>query len=78
MRQSMLKRFAFNFSVALESFFHHRLRSFLTSLGIVFGTASVIAMLAIGKGAEQEILEQMQLLGAQNVIIKPVVKQSEG
>jgi putative ABC transport system permease protein len=74
----MLKRFAFNFSVALESFSHHRLRSFLTSLGIVFGTASVIAMLAIGKGAEQEILEQMQLLGAQNVIIKPVVKQSEG
>lgn len=74
----MIKRFFFNFQIALESFSYNRLRSFLTSLGIVFGTASVITMLAIGKGAEQEILEQMQLLGAQNVIIKPIVKQDEG
>lgn len=74
----MLKRLLFNFAIALESFSYNRLRSFLTSLGIVFGTASVITMLAIGKGAEQEILEQMQLLGAQNVIIKPIVKQDEG
>ncbi|MCU0427597.1 MAG: ABC transporter permease [Candidatus Kapabacteria bacterium] len=74
----MMKRFFFNFQIALESFSYNRLRSFLTSLGIVFGTASVITMLAIGKGAEQEILEQMQLLGAQNVIIKPIVKQDEG
>ena len=39
----------------------------LTSLGILFGVASVIAMLAIGKGAEQEILEQMRLLGSNNI-----------
>ena len=34
-------------------------------------------MLAIGKGAEQEILEQMQLLGSNNVIITPLVEQKE-
>ena len=57
---------------------HNRLRAGLTSLGILFGVASVIAMLAIGKGAEQEILAQMVLLGANNVIITPLAEQSEG
>ena len=50
----------------------------LTSLGIIFGVASVIAMLAIGSGAQQEILANMQLLGTNNVIIQPVVEQREG
>src|SRR6056297_2008316 len=54
------------------------MRSFLTSLGIIFGVASVIAMLAIGQGAQQEVLQQMQLLGTNNVIIEPVVRQVEG
>ncbi len=57
---------------------HNKLRAGLTSLGILFGVASVIAMLAIGKGAEQEILEQMRLLGSNNVIITPLVEQKEG
>src|SRR6056297_1152551 len=54
------------------------MRSFLTSLGIIFGVASVIAMLAIGRGAQQEVLQQMQLLGTNNVIVEPVVRQVEG
>ena len=62
---------------AIEAVQHNRLRAGLTSLGILFGVASVIAMLAIGKGAEQEILAQMQLLGANNVIVAPLVEQSE-
>ena len=47
-------------------------------MAILFGVASVIAMLAIGKGAEQEILEQMRLLGANNIVITPIVEQREG
>src|SRR5690606_22183843 len=43
-----------------------------------FGVASVIAMLAIGKGAKQEILEQMVLLGSNNIMVTPLVEQSEG
>src|SRR5262249_21375725 len=48
------------------------------SLGILFGVASVIAMLAIGNGAEQEILEQMKMLGANNIVVTPIVEQTEG
>lgn len=62
---------------AIESVGHNKLRASLTSLGILFGVASVIAMLAIGKGAEQEILEQMRLLGSNNVMITPLVEQAE-
>ncbi len=56
---------------------HNKLRAALTSLGILFGVASVIAMLAIGKGAEQEILAQMRLLGSNNIVITPLVEQKE-
>src|SRR5437899_8457202 len=63
---------------AVEAVQHNKLRAALTSLGILFGVASVIAMLAIGKGAEREILEQMRLLGSNNVMITPLVEQHEG
>jgi putative ABC transport system permease protein len=45
----------------------HKLRSLLTMFGVIFGTASVIAMVSIGAGARQEALEQIRLMGA-NVI----------
>ncbi len=63
---------------AIEAVAHNRLRAGLTSLGILFGVASVIAMLAIGRGAEAEILEQMKLLGSNNVLISPYEEQNEG
>ena len=68
----------FSARTAAEALGHNKLRAGLTSLGILFGVASVIAMLAIGKGAEQEILEQMRLLGANNIIITPIIEQREG
>jgi putative ABC transport system permease protein len=64
--------------IALGAIAHNKLRAMLTSLGIVFGVGSVISMLAIGTGAKQEILEQMKLLGTNNIIITPVVEQEEG
>jgi putative ABC transport system permease protein len=64
--------------LALEAIAHNKLRAVLTSLGIVFGVGSVISMLAVGTGAKQEILEQMKLLGVNNIIITPVVEQEEG
>jgi putative ABC transport system permease protein len=67
----------FGLRTALEAVEHNKLRASLTSLGILFGVASVIAMLAIGRGAEQAILEQMRLLGSNNVIITPMVEQKE-
>src|SRR5207247_1461494 len=68
----------FTFRTAVEALQHNKLRAFLTSLGILFGVASVIAMLAIGKGAEREILEQLRLLGSNNLLITPLVQQKEG
>lgn len=74
----MLQKILYNFDIALESIRQNTLRSFLTSLGIIFGVASVIAMLAIGRGAQEEVLQQMQLLGTNNVIVEPVIEQQEG
>jgi len=67
-----------NVLTAMEAIFRNKLRSGLTSLGIVFGVASVISMLAIGRGAQQEILDQMKLLGTNNIIITPIIEQEEG
>jgi putative ABC transport system permease protein len=64
--------------IAVEAISHNKLRAVLTSLGIVFGVGSVISMLAVGTGAKQEILDQMKLLGANNIIITPIVEQEEG
>jgi len=50
----------------------HKLRSFLSVLGIVFGIGAIIAMLAIGAGAKQELVEQIALLGTTNIIVKAV------
>lgn len=66
----MIQRITFNFVLALESVKANKLRSFLTALGIVFGVGAVIAMLAIGTGARQSILEQMKLIGTNNIVIK--------
>ncbi len=74
----MLQKILYNFDIAIEAIQRNKLRAFLTSLGIIFGVGSVIAMLAIGTGAQQEVLTQMQLLGTNNVIIQPIVEQVEG
>jgi len=55
-----------------KSLWMHRLRSTLTTLGIVFGVCSVIAMLAIGEGASQQAQAQIAKLGSTNVIVKTV------
>jgi len=67
---------AWSFSRAIttgvRSLMLHKLRSFLTTLGVLFGTASVIAMLAIGEGASYEAQRQYKELGSQNVILRSV------
>ena len=64
-------------SIALEAVFANRFRSILTALGIIFGVAAVIAMMAIGNGAQKEILDQMKLVGINNIIITPVFESSD-
>jgi putative ABC transport system permease protein len=76
--RAVVTHLIFSGRTAAEAVAHNKLRAALTSLGILFGVASVIAMLAIGNGAEQEILAQMKLLGANNIVITPIVEQKEG
>jgi len=71
------QRLIFNFKNGLEALLTNKMRAFLTSLGIIFGVAAVIAMLAIGNGAEKEILEQMKQVGSNNIVIKTIVKTKE-
>jgi putative ABC transport system permease protein len=74
----VLQIILYNFEIALQAIMQNKLRSMLTSLGIIFGVASVITMLAIGRGAQQEVLEQMKILGTNNIIVRTVVEQTEG
>ena len=50
----------------------HKVRSTLTMLGVIFGVGAVIAMLSIGEGARWEILQQIKLLGTENITIRSV------
>ncbi len=77
LRGAFTAHVAFSMRTAIEAVGHNKLRAALTSLGILFGVASVIAMLAIGKGAESEILAQMKLLGTNNILITPIVEQKD-
>lgn len=56
--------------VALHALMDHKFRSFLTMLGIIFGVASVIAMLSIGEGAKREAIAKYQDLGVNNIIVR--------
>jgi len=60
-----------NINIALEALLENKFRSGLTALGIIFGVAAVITMLAIGNGAQQQIIEQIEQVGAKNIIIRP-------
>jgi len=69
-----MKRYFHDIIIALESILSNKLKSILTALGIIFGVAAVISMLAIGKGAQQEILEQIKMVGVNNIVVTPIVQ----
>ena len=55
--------------LGIKNLLLHKLRSFLTMLGLVFGVGSVIAMLAVGEGASEVALEQIRKLGSRNITV---------
>jgi putative ABC transport system permease protein len=59
-----------NIRLAIGSLLDRKIRSFLTMLGIIFGVASVIAMLSVGEGAKREAIAKYQDLGVNNIIIR--------
>src|SRR5918999_4297590 len=66
------------FLLGLKNLRLHKLRSLLTALGIIFGVTAVIIMVAIGEGAKQEALEQIQQLGARNILVRSVRPPESG
>ena len=64
--------------LALRSLRLQKFRALLTALGIVIGVAAVIAMLSISEGARREALEQVRVMGINNVrvrSVKPVINE---
>jgi putative ABC transport system permease protein len=73
-----MERYLHDITIAIESIMANQMRSILTALGIIFGVAAVITMLAIGKGAQQEILEQIKMVGVNNIIVTPIIEAANG
>lgn len=59
------------FNMAVRAILSHKLRSFLTMLGIVIGIASVVSVVALGNGAQQKILKDINALGTNTIDIYP-------
>ncbi len=59
-----MKKLMMVFRVALNALTVHKMRTLLTMLGIVIGVASVIALVAVGQGAQAQVLNQFQSLGS--------------
>jgi putative ABC transport system permease protein len=74
MRQTKIAR---NILLGIENLLLHKLRSFLTMLGVVFGVGSVVAMLSVGEGASKDALEQIRKLGSNNIIVSSVKSAEE-
>ena len=67
-----LGNFAAMLQMAIRGVMMHKLRSLLTVLGLVFGVASVIVMLAVAEGASQQAQRQIAALGVNNIIVRSV------
>ena len=61
-----------SFVLALRSLWLHKLRSFLSVLGIIIGTVSVITLMAFGEGSMRDALEDIKRQGATNIIVRSV------
>ena len=70
-------KYLLSLQIALRAVFDNKFRSFLTALGIIFGVAAVISMLAIGSGAKKEVLDQMKLVGVNNIVITPHIEEDK-
>ena len=71
-------RFSDGMRVALKALQANALRSSLTMLGVIIGVAAVIAMIAVGSGAQTQVAEQMRSLGANTIIVRPGALTRDG
>lgn len=67
--RSAIDRFAEAFNMALLAMNAHRMRTFLTMLGIIIGIASVVSVVALGNGSQKQILENISSLGTNTITV---------
>jgi len=67
-----MDKFIKTIRIATRSLMQHKLRSFLSVLGIVCGVMAVLSMISIGEGAKQEVVQQIEQLGTRNIYLKAV------
>ena len=72
-----MRRIFRSLKLGMKSLLLHKLRSGLTVLGIVFGVAAVISMLAVGEGSSRKAQRQFAELGATNIIYRSVKPSDE-
>ena len=73
-----MKKFFEPFATAWVGVSTHKLRSFLTILGIVIGVGAVIALMSIGRGAEEQVVSRIESLGSDLIDIRPGSFMSRG
>ncbi len=71
MKKDLLKKWLEPLETAWVGVVTHKLRSFLTILGIVIGVGAVITLMSVGKGAEAQILTNIQSMGANLITVSP-------
>jgi putative ABC transport system permease protein len=64
-------RFLDTLTIALQAIGRHKLRSFLTALGIIIGVASVVTMVQLGQSATREVTEQIASIGSNLLFVSP-------
>ena len=75
---SFLAHFLLTTGIALRALQRNKMRSVLTAIGIIIGVASVVLMVAIGKGAQASIESQISSLGSNLLLVLPGSKRSHG
>ena len=72
-----MEKYLNNFNIAVTAIINNKIRAMLTALGILFGVSAVITMLAIGRGAKEEIIEQLKFIGSNNIIVTSIIPKIE-
>ncbi|PIT07172.1 macrolide ABC transporter permease/ATP-binding protein MacB [Snodgrassella communis] len=60
-----------SFRMSIQAIMAHKMRSFLTMLGIIIGIASVVSVVALGRGSQAKILENINAMGTNTVSVYP-------
>jgi len=72
-----MRRMLENIKIAFQSLSLNKLRSFLTMLGIIIGVGAVVAIMSVGAGAQQSVMQSIQGIGSNLIIVTPGERSEE-